>query len=142
MSKVLVLGSGGLSIGQAGEFDYSGSQAIKALKVWHFLNHFSVLLILLFKCRWLDCSIRVQPGCNEILFDSYRGLVFPYIVWLFSLTNAVPTPNVLTISGIVQGHGQDYAWVGASAGGMSILEGLRVFSPEIFEKIKFWKSAF
>eukprot|EP00403_Amphidinium_massartii_P021454 CAMPEP_0178389814 /NCGR_PEP_ID=MMETSP0689_2-20121128/10321_1 /TAXON_ID=160604 /ORGANISM="Amphidinium massartii, Strain CS-259" /LENGTH=1613 /DNA_ID=CAMNT_0020010297 /DNA_START=22 /DNA_END=4863 /DNA_ORIENTATION=- len=31
-TKVLVLGSGGLSIGQAGEFDYSGSQAIKALK--------------------------------------------------------------------------------------------------------------
>ncbi|KJE94588.1 aspartate transcarbamylase [Capsaspora owczarzaki ATCC 30864] len=30
--KVLVLGSGGLSIGQAGEFDYSGSQCIKALK--------------------------------------------------------------------------------------------------------------
>ncbi|KAJ0061378.1 hypothetical protein NL108_017396, partial [Boleophthalmus pectinirostris] len=30
--KVLILGSGGLSIGQAGEFDYSGSQAIKALK--------------------------------------------------------------------------------------------------------------
>jgi len=29
---VLLLGSGGLSIGQAGEFDYSGSQAIKALK--------------------------------------------------------------------------------------------------------------
>ncbi len=32
VSKVLVLGSGGLSIGQAGEFDYSGSQVIKALK--------------------------------------------------------------------------------------------------------------
>ncbi|XP_043931401.1 CAD protein [Protopterus annectens] len=30
--KVLILGSGGLSIGQAGEFDYSGSQAVKALK--------------------------------------------------------------------------------------------------------------
>src|SRR3989344_2220025 len=30
--KVLVLGSGALQIGQAGEFDYSGSQAIKALK--------------------------------------------------------------------------------------------------------------
>jgi carbamoyl-phosphate synthase large subunit len=29
--KILLLGSGGLSIGQAGEFDYSGSQAIKAL---------------------------------------------------------------------------------------------------------------
>merc|ERR1719230_1116920 len=30
--KVLVLGSGGLTIGQAGEFDYSGSQCIKALR--------------------------------------------------------------------------------------------------------------
>jgi hypothetical protein len=30
--KVLIIGSGGLSIGQAGEFDYSGAQAIKALK--------------------------------------------------------------------------------------------------------------
>ena len=30
--QVLILGSGGLSIGQAGEFDYSGTQAIKALK--------------------------------------------------------------------------------------------------------------
>jgi carbamoyl-phosphate synthase large subunit len=29
--KVLVLGSGALQIGEAGEFDYSGSQAIKAL---------------------------------------------------------------------------------------------------------------
>lgn len=30
--KILLLGSGGLSIGQAGEFDYSGSQAIKSFK--------------------------------------------------------------------------------------------------------------
>ena len=30
--RVVLLGSGGLTIGQAGEFDYSGSQAIKALK--------------------------------------------------------------------------------------------------------------
>src|SRR3989344_2220762 len=30
--KILILGSGGLRIGQAGEFDYSGSQAIKAFK--------------------------------------------------------------------------------------------------------------
>jgi carbamoyl-phosphate synthase large subunit len=30
--KVLVLGSGALKIGEAGEFDYSGSQALKALK--------------------------------------------------------------------------------------------------------------
>jgi carbamoyl-phosphate synthase large subunit len=32
VKKVLVLGSGGLKIGQAGEFDYSGSQALKALR--------------------------------------------------------------------------------------------------------------
>mmetsp|Transcript_46804 Transcript_46804/g.134830 ORF Transcript_46804/g.134830 Transcript_46804/m.134830 type:complete len:1522 (-) Transcript_46804:110-4675(-) len=35
LSKVLILGSGGLTIGQAGEFDYSGSQAIKALREAH-----------------------------------------------------------------------------------------------------------
>jgi carbamoyl-phosphate synthase large subunit len=29
--KVIVLGSGALKIGEAGEFDYSGSQALKAL---------------------------------------------------------------------------------------------------------------
>ena len=32
ISKVLVLGSGALKIGEAGEFDYSGSQALKALR--------------------------------------------------------------------------------------------------------------
>ena len=30
--KVLIIGSGALKIGEAGEFDYSGSQALKALK--------------------------------------------------------------------------------------------------------------
>ena len=30
--KVIILGSGALKIGEAGEFDYSGSQALKALK--------------------------------------------------------------------------------------------------------------
>src|SRR5438309_617859 len=32
MRKVVILGSSALKIGEAGEFDYSGSQAIKALK--------------------------------------------------------------------------------------------------------------
>ncbi|KAF8948128.1 hypothetical protein BGZ47_006386 [Haplosporangium gracile] len=41
--KVLVLGSGGLSIGQAGEFDYSGSQAIKALKEEGIYSNFDPL---------------------------------------------------------------------------------------------------
>lgn len=39
--KVLILGSGGLKIGQAGEFDYSGSQGIKALKEE---GHYTILL--------------------------------------------------------------------------------------------------
>jgi carbamoyl-phosphate synthase large subunit len=41
MKKVILLGSGALKIGQAGEFDYSGSQAIKALKE----ENISVILI-------------------------------------------------------------------------------------------------
>jgi carbamoyl-phosphate synthase large subunit len=32
ISKVIILGSGALKIGEAGEFDYSGSQALKALR--------------------------------------------------------------------------------------------------------------
>ena len=32
LHKVLVLGAGALKIGQSGEFDYSGSQALKALR--------------------------------------------------------------------------------------------------------------
>jgi carbamoyl-phosphate synthase large subunit len=32
IKKVVILGSGALKIGEAGEFDYSGSQALKALK--------------------------------------------------------------------------------------------------------------
>lgn len=46
LKKVLVLGSGGLSIGQAGEFDYSGSQAVKALKVSLVSNWPNKLLLL------------------------------------------------------------------------------------------------
>ena len=53
MSKVLVLGSGGLSIGQAGEFDYSGSQAIKALKVC-LTVFFSTKLLVLPTWFWWD----------------------------------------------------------------------------------------
>ncbi len=41
IKKVVILGSGGLRIGQAGEFDYSGSQAIKSFKEE---NIFTVLI--------------------------------------------------------------------------------------------------
>ena len=40
-NKVMLLGSSALKIGEAGEFDYSGSQAIKALKD----EHVSVVLV-------------------------------------------------------------------------------------------------
>lgn len=53
--KVLILGSGGLRIGQAGEFDYSGSQAIKALKAE---NIYTVL---------------VNPNIATIQTDSYMA---------------------------------------------------------------------
>lgn len=51
-----MLGSGGLSIGQAGEFDYSGSQAIKALKVFRvILNHVSILCrFYLWEVQWTE----------------------------------------------------------------------------------------
>ena len=32
INKILLLGSGALKIGEAGEFDYSGSQALKAIR--------------------------------------------------------------------------------------------------------------
>ena len=35
IKKVLILGSGALKIGEAGEFDYSGPQALKAMKEEH-----------------------------------------------------------------------------------------------------------
>jgi hypothetical protein len=38
VKKVLVIGSGGLSIGQAGEFDYSGTSAIDTSGVIHALH--------------------------------------------------------------------------------------------------------
>ena len=44
IKKVLLLGSGALKIGEAGEFDYSGSQALKALKEEYifYLSHRSL----------------------------------------------------------------------------------------------------
>ena len=42
INKILLLGSGALKIGQAGEFDYSGSQALKAIREE---GKYSVLII-------------------------------------------------------------------------------------------------
>ena len=46
--KVMILGSGGLSIGQAGEFDYSGSQAsFKLLITFYMLSPYKRFILLL-----------------------------------------------------------------------------------------------
>ena len=42
LTKVLVLGSGALKIGQAGEFDYSGSQALKGYAAPAFSGVFEI----------------------------------------------------------------------------------------------------
>ena len=42
VKKVLVIGSGGLSIGQAGEFDYSGKTTPFRFRQWHVLHRFPV----------------------------------------------------------------------------------------------------
>ncbi len=54
--KVLILGSGALQIGQAGEFDYSGSQAIKALKG-----------------RWNNNCSYQSKYCNNSNFGKFCG---------------------------------------------------------------------
>ena len=51
LKKVLVLGSGALKIGQAGEFDYSGSQALKALREEGIHSVLVILTSQLFKLR-------------------------------------------------------------------------------------------
>ena len=62
VSKVLMLGSGGLSIGQAGEFDYSGSQAIKALKV----GQGSLRMIFLFS---LHCKVISSHSIDFVYYN-------------------------------------------------------------------------
>ena len=60
LKKVLVLGSGALKIGQAGEFDYSGSQALKALR--EEVPSLSILMLLQFRqvkvsqTRFISCQ--------------------------------------------------------------------------------------
>ncbi|MFN4173966.1 MAG: carbamoyl phosphate synthase large subunit, partial [Parachlamydiaceae bacterium] len=57
--KVLILGSGGLKIGQAGEFDYSGSQGIKALKEE---GHKTILL------NPNIATVQTDPGTADVIY--------------------------------------------------------------------------
>jgi len=65
--KVLILGSGGLSIGQAGEFDYSGSQAIKALRE---MGIKSILVVSIF----LKLSIKFILESECCYRPNYKGI--------------------------------------------------------------------
>lgn len=67
-NKVLVLGSGALKIGEAGEFDYSGSQALKALKE----ENIKTILI--------NPNIATIQTSNNIADDVYFLPITPYFV--------------------------------------------------------------
>ncbi|GGF00789.1 carbamoyl-phosphate synthase (glutamine-hydrolyzing) large subunit [Hymenobacter cavernae] len=67
-NKVLVLGSGALKIGEAGEFDYSGSQALKALKE----EGIRTILI--------NPNIATVQTSDDIADDVYFLPVTPYFV--------------------------------------------------------------
>ncbi len=66
--KVLILGSGALKIGEAGEFDYSGSQALKALKE----EHITTVLI--------NPNIATVQTSDEFADKIYFLPVTPYFV--------------------------------------------------------------
>ena len=64
IKKVLLLGSGALKIGEAGEFDYSGSQALKALKEKGLKPFLSIRILLPYR----------HPKEWQIKFTSFRSL--------------------------------------------------------------------
>ncbi len=66
--KILVLGSGALKIGEAGEFDYSGSQAIKALKEEGI------------KCVLINPNIATFQTSKDLADEVYFLPVNPYFV--------------------------------------------------------------
>src|SRR6266567_7100724 len=68
IKKVLLLGSGALKIGEAGEFDYSGSQAIKALKE----EGIKIILV--------NPNIATIQTSKELADDVYFLPITPYFV--------------------------------------------------------------
>ena len=53
LKKVLIIGSGPIQIGQAAEFDYSGSQACKSLREEGIETVLLTVILLLFKLIWI-----------------------------------------------------------------------------------------
>ena len=68
--KVLILGSGALKIGEAGEFDYSGSQALKALRE-EGIRHLSKP----FFATQFHPEASGGPVDTEFLFDDFISLL-------------------------------------------------------------------
>ncbi len=71
--KILILGSGGLRIGQAGEFDYSGSQAIKALKEE---NIRSILINPNIATVQTDVNLADEIYLQPLNFDTVKRIIF------------------------------------------------------------------
>jgi carbamoyl-phosphate synthase small subunit len=106
--KVLLIGSGGLSIGQAGEFDYSGSQAIKALKE----EGIDVVLI--------------NPNIATVQTSKNLGRSSPDVVYFLPITKNV-------IEDILEKERPDGVIV--SMGGQTALNvGIELYRDGIFEK--------
>lgn len=106
--KVLLIGSGGLSIGQAGEFDYSGSQAIKALKE----EGIEVVLI--------------NPNIATVQTSKNLGRSSPDVVYFLPITKTV-------IEDILRKERPDGCIV--SMGGQTALNvGIELYRAGLFEK--------
>ena len=71
LHKILVIGAGPIVIGQGCEFDYSGSQAIKALKE----EGYTVVLVnsnpatIMTDPHMADASLRLSPGSGRTPFS-------------------------------------------------------------------------
>ena len=92
INKVLILGSGALKIGEAGEFDYSGSQALKAIKEEEKTKSGIILtgeakekpqqaeVIAVGSGRIVDgkeVPIQVKPG-DRVIYGKYTGTEIKY----------------------------------------------------------------
>ena len=82
MKKVLVLGSGALKIGQAGEFDYSGSQALKALKeeLGHLID-VQIDSVIIYHLDSVKYTKKEQIGIVQATSNIIWGGIYVYNSW-------------------------------------------------------------
>src|ERR1700733_8330751 len=127
LHRILVIGSGPIIIGQAAEFDYSGTQATKALRE----EGYEVVLI-----NSTPATIMTEP---ELADRTYIEPVTPEFVELIlereKIDAILPTMGgqtalnvamVLSQSGALERHGVEL--IGATAHAIAIAEDRRLFS--------------